>query len=149
MAEITIRRATPADKYEWLRMRFRLWLFADHQAFEAELDEILADPHQAVFLALRANGQPCGFIEATIRNYADGCETGPVGYIEGWYVEEDLRHNGVGAQLVKAAEDWARALGMKEMASDTWWDNDISIQAHHKLGYEEIERLVHFAKRLH
>jgi hypothetical protein len=34
------------------------------------------------------------------------------------------------------------------MASDTWLDNDVSIQAHKKLGYEEMERLVHFAKRL-
>ena len=148
MSDITIRRATLADKYEWLRMRLSLWVFADPQGFEEELDEILTDPQQAVFLALRPTGQPCGFLEATIRKYADGCETGPVGYIEGWYVEEDLRHNGVGASLVRAAEEWARALGMEEMGSDTWLDNDVSIEAHKKLGYEEAERLVHFAKRL-
>lgn len=148
MSDIIIRPATPADKYEWLKMRLRLWLFANPQWFEEELDQILADPHQAVFLAVRPTGQPCGFLEATIRIHADGCESSPVGYIEGWYVEEDLRHNGVGAQLVKAAEDWARALGMQEMASDTWIDNDVSIEAHKKLGYEEIERLVHFSKNL-
>jgi hypothetical protein len=34
------------------------------------------------------------------------------------------------------------------MASDTWLDNDASIQAHLKMGYYEVDRLVHFVKRL-
>ncbi len=30
----------------------------------------------------------------------DGCRTSPVGYIEGWYVDADLRQHGLGGQLV-------------------------------------------------
>ena len=72
----------------------------------------------------------------------------PVGYIEGWFVDEDLRQLGVGRALVEAAEDWARALGLREMASDTFISNDVSLKAHLALGYEEKERLIHFAKVL-
>jgi aminoglycoside 6'-N-acetyltransferase I len=63
-------------------------------------------------------------------------------------VDEDLRGQGIGKALVDAAEDWARAQGLTEMASDTWLDNEVSIQAHLKMGYEEAERLVHFIKKL-
>ena len=63
-------------------------------------------------------------------------------------MDEDLRGQGVGKALVKTAEDWARAQGLHEMASDTWLENEVSIAAHLKMGYEEVERLIHFAKTL-
>jgi len=37
---------------------------------------------------------------------------------------------------------------LREMASDTWLENEVSIAAHLKMGYEELERLIHFAKTL-
>jgi len=148
MAEISIRRATCDDIPEWLRMRHTLWSTSPIEDLRWGLEEILADPHQAVFLAVRENGRLCGFLEASSRDYAEGCETHPVGYIEGWFVEEDLRQRGVGRQLVWSAEEWARSLGMTEMASDTWLENDAGQQAHLKLGYQEMERLIHFAKKL-
>ncbi len=72
----------------------------------------------------------------------------PVGYIEGWYVDEDVRHQGVGRTLVEAAESWARWRGCRQMASDTKLWNTISHQAHGAVGYEEIARLVLFKKDL-
>lgn len=148
MSEFTIRFVEPDDKPDWLRMRITLW--PDHSDNEhlAEMDEILADPMQPVFVVGRSNDKLGGFLEAGIRKYAEGCDTSPVGYIEGWYVDEDLREKGVGRALVVAAEDWARAQVLTEMASDTWLDNEVSIRAHIKLGYEEAARLVHFVKTL-
>jgi aminoglycoside 6'-N-acetyltransferase I len=148
MKDISIRRITHADKPEWLRMRQVLW--PDHSAeeFARQSEEILSDPLQAVFVVERQDGKLGGFLEAGMRKYAEGCETSPVGYIEGWYVDEDLREQGIGKALVQTAEAWARSQGLTEMASDTWQENEISIQAHLNMGYEEYERLVHFAKKL-
>ena len=87
-------------------------------------------------------------IEARIREYGEGCETSPVGYIEGWFVHEKFRGSGVAGILTNAAENWAREKGCTEMGSDTWLDNETSIRAHVKLGYVEVERLVHFVKQL-
>jgi aminoglycoside 6'-N-acetyltransferase I len=50
--------------------------------------------------------------------------------------------------LVAAAEEWARSKGCVEMASDAESDNELSHTAHGRLGYEEVERLVHFRKAL-
>lgn len=148
MKNITIRVATPADKPEWLRMRLLLWPFGTATGFSEDMDVLLADPLTPVFVAARTSGRLGGFLEAGTRRYAEGGESSPVGYIEGWYVDGDLRGQGIGKALVKAAEDWARSHGLTEMASDTWLENNASIQAHLKMGYEEAERLVHFIKKL-
>ena len=71
-----------------------------------------------------------------------------MGYIEAWYVDEHMRGQKLGKELVRTAVQWAREKGCTEMASDTWLDNETSIAAHLKLGYYEADRLVHFVKRL-
>jgi len=51
---------------------------------------------ERVYLAERSDGGLCGFLEASFRSRADGCESTPVGYIEGWYVDWDMRRQSVG-----------------------------------------------------
>lgn len=144
-----IRPVETRDLDEWLRMRLQLW--SEHSPAEhlREMEEILADPSCIVLVAVHPEGGLCGFLEASQRKYAEGCETSPVGYIEGWYVEPDYRRQKVGARLVRAAEEWARQLGLREMASDCEINNRISLKAHLALEYEEVERLIHFKKRLY
>jgi len=144
----TIRRATHTDKPDWLRMRQGLWPEAPIEYLDFDLDDKLANPNYAVFIAANSDGQKCAFIEAGLRDYGEGCETSPVGYIEAWYVDGHIRGQKLGTDLVHAAEQWAREKGCVEMASDTWLDNETSIAAHLKLGYQEADRLVHFMKRL-
>ena len=72
----------------------------------------------------------------------------PVGYLEGWYVADAHRREGHGAALLRAAEDWARSQGCTEMASDTWLDNEVSQRAHAALGFEVVDRVVNYKKRL-
>jgi aminoglycoside 6'-N-acetyltransferase I len=144
----TIRRAAREDKPEWLRLRQGLWPGAPIEYLDYDLDEILADPDQAVFVASRADGSLVAFVETSLREYAEACETSPVGYIEAWYVDPHVRGQKLGREMVRMAEDWAREKGCTEMASDTWIENEAGIQAHLKMGYHEVERLVHFVKRL-
>ncbi|HEX6994945.1 MAG TPA: GNAT family N-acetyltransferase [Gammaproteobacteria bacterium] len=102
----------------------------------------------AVFVVDRGDGRLAGFVEIGLRNYAEGCVTTPVAFIEGWYVDPDVRRRGLGARLVEAAESWARARGLEEIASDTTLDNAVSVRAHLALGFEEVERQICFRKTL-
>jgi aminoglycoside 6'-N-acetyltransferase I len=130
-------------------MRLLLWPHHTPAELQVELDSILAHAaEQPTFMLLRTDSSIAGFLEGGTRKYADGCDTSPVGYIEGWYVDVGLRRKGAGAALVHVMEDWARQQGLTEMASDTWLENETSIKAHKKLGYVLKERLVHFAKKL-
>jgi aminoglycoside 6'-N-acetyltransferase I len=94
----------------------------------------------AVFVS-EHDGVIAGFAEVSMRPW------GPA-YLEGWYVLEEHRRNGVGSALARATEDWARAHGCDEMQSDTWIDNEVSQRAHASLGFEEVERVIVFAKKL-
>src|SRR5262252_5239534 len=102
-----------------------------------------------IFVAETTDGTLVGFLEVDLRSHADGCNPSrPVGYIEGWYVAEDHRHCGVGRKLLAKAEDWARSHRCVEMASDATIDNVLSQRAHAALGYEVVDRCVHYRKRL-
>jgi aminoglycoside 6'-N-acetyltransferase I len=63
-------------------------------------------------------------------------------------VREGLRRRGLGGQLLAAAENWARSQGCVEMASDTWIDSSPSQRVHEMLGFEVVDRCVHYRKAL-
>lgn len=99
-------------------------------------------------VAERENGRLGGFAEIGRRECAEGCESGPVAYLEGWWVDDDLRRQGVGGALIRAGEEWARAQGYQELASDVELHNGVSQEAHEHLGFEEVARAVLYRKPL-
>lgn len=129
-------------------MRLLLWPEFNAENHGSDLDDYFNNWDKAILVAARPEGGLGGFLEASIRPFAEGCEPGRIGYIEGWYVDVDLRQQGVGAQLVQAAEDWARQSGCREMASDCDLVNQVSFRSHLALGYQEACRLIHFRKDL-
>ena len=146
---LDIHPVRPEEHGIWLEMRQALWPDAELEELRAELAEILAAPEaNTVFMAASPAGELIGFIEVALRHWAEGCSTHPVGYIEGWFVREPHRRTGVGGKLVAAAEAWTREQGCTEMGSDAEIWNEVSLQAHLALGYQEASRLVTFSKRL-
>lgn len=145
-----IRKVERDDVAEWLRMRNRLWR-DEPESHPREIAEFFRDKKKAkaeVFVAEVASGKLCGFLEVSVRPWADGCLTRNVGYIEGWYVDAAFRKRGVGRLLVRAAESWARAHGCREMGSDCDLGNRVSLRAHRALGYQDTERVILFRKEL-
>ena len=140
-----VRKATDEDFPEWRRMRAALWPDCPEKMHELEMREQTADSDVAVFVYARNQGLG-GFIELSVRDRVDGSTSPRVGYVEGWYVDSDLRGQGIGRQLIREAEAWTRALGLTELASDAELTNAESIRAHEALGFRETFRLVHFLK---
>lgn len=101
-----------------------------------------------VFLAVDDKSRPIGFAEVLIRPYAEGCHSGRVAYLEGWFVEKASRRQGVGAALVVAVEEWTRLQGCTELGSDADLHNAVSAAAHRSLGFTEVGRIVCFRKEL-
>ncbi|HEY5615298.1 MAG TPA: GNAT family N-acetyltransferase, partial [Bacteroidota bacterium] len=97
-----IRPFQQNDRPEILRMRRTLWPDCGDDMHEFEmLQGQLAKPDAyAVFVFARENGSLGGFIEMSIRDRVDGSFSERVGYIEGWYVDPDLRGKGIGRRLV-------------------------------------------------
>ncbi len=151
---IKVRPAEISDQHELARMRTLLWPDASMEEHSRELDAILRSRMNgtlpmAVLVAQGDDGALAGFLEVGLRSHADGCDPArPVGFVEGWFVRETSRKQGIGRSLMRSAEEWSRRQGCLEMASDTWIDDERSISAHQSLGFEVADRCVHFRKSL-
>ena len=118
---------------------------------DCEMAEICSHPDKYTVLVYErdeATNRLGGFVEVSIRDRVDGSLSPCVAYIEGWYVDADLRRRGIGRALLEAAEHWARERGLTEMASDCELDNRSALTAHQALGFKETFRLVHLLKPL-
>jgi aminoglycoside 6'-N-acetyltransferase I len=152
--EIRVRPGEPLDREQLSLMRLALWPDLSVDEDRQELDAALSGKPMGtmpltILVAETGDGDLVGFVEVGLRSHADGCDTSvPVGFVEGWFVSELHRRKGVGAKLLAAAEDWARGHGCIEMASDTWLDNDKSQRVHEALGFEVVDRCVHYRKAL-
>lgn len=143
-----VRPLRAGDEAEWLRLRCALWPDADPAELAEELSGLIAAASLFVPVLDRGDGRLGGFAEIGERSVAAGCDSSPVAYLEAWYVDADLRRRGYAAALLRAGEDWARARGYREMGSDALLANPVSHAAHAALGFEEVDRVVVYAKRL-
>ena len=143
-----VRSYLDTDWPEWLRMSHALFPAASDDSLTSGMRDFRSRRDGEVFVVDRGDGRLGGFVESGSRPYADGCDTSPVGYVEAWFVDPDMRRQGWGRALLAAAENWARAQGYTEMASDALIDNVVSHRAHAAAGYVEMERHVVFRKPL-
>lgn len=148
---VRVRPVTKEDAPAWLRMRDALWPDYANTWHADEIQQFFAGKLKmplAVLLAEDDAGKPLGFVELSIRNYAEDCVTDRVAYLEGWYVIPGARRRGVGRALIAAAEEWGRQQGCTEFGSDAVIDNEISAAAHRALGFTETARIRCFRKPL-
>ncbi len=102
----------------------------------------------AVF-AQEADGEYVGAALCCLRHdYVEGCDTSPVGYLEGVVVREGYRHRGIAGKLVSECEQWARDKGCTEFASDCELTNTASLGFHLGIGFTEENRIICFKKTL-
>jgi aminoglycoside 6'-N-acetyltransferase I len=151
---IKVRQAHLSDKDELAKMRELLWPESSMEEHRKELESTLRSLvngtlPMTILVSQDQGGALTGFIEVGLRSHADGCDPArPVAFVEGWFVQEISRKQGIGRALMRSAEAWAREQGCLEMASDTWIDDERSLQSHQALGFEVVDRCVHFRKPL-
>lgn len=147
---MNIRRAERADIPRWVEMRSQLWP-DNADSHMKELSQYFDGSCIDIVEALIAVGDedtPIGFIELNIRNFAEGSRSAEVPYVEGWFIDQRYRGQGIGKRLMRAAESWALKKGYRELASDTELDNTLSQKIHKSMGFIETERVVCFLKPL-
>jgi len=95
-----------------------LWPDCSLEEHNFEIAATLSSPEDKAFLAIDDTGKIMGFIELSIRSYAEGCKSRSVGYVEGMFVTPENRRGGISQELLQAGEHWALKQGCFEMASD-------------------------------
>ena len=136
------------DAAEVAALACELWPEHSAEEMREEYDSLLTREDAAVFL-YRERGEAAGFAQCQLRrDYVEGTETSPVGYLEGIYVREGMRRQGIARSLLAACEGWAKAQGCREFASDCKLDNTDSQRFHQAAGFEEANRIVAYVKKL-
>ena len=145
---IQMTKATPQEAATVAALALRMWEDNTLEGLTAEFEELIASKEAAVFL-LYADDHPVAFAQCQLRHdYVEGTETSPVGYLEGIFVDGDCRGRGYAKMLLCACEDWAKSMGCTEFASDCELENTGSLAFHLRMGFEEMDRVICFAKKL-
>ena len=143
-----IRKAEYGDLKELAELGVLLWPHHTAAELAEEFSRTMAKQDAAFFLAF-ADGAAVGFAQCQLRrDYVEGTESTPVGYLEGIFVAEEARRSGYARRLLAACEAWAGALGCREFASDCELYNVQSLRFHLSLGFEEANRIICFTKKL-
>jgi len=143
--DFTVRTMRASDRSAWADMRAALW--PDSIAVHAEeIDGILGSENSWGFIAETSDGSHVGFAEVAIRNYANGCTTRPVAFLEGIWVRPESRRQGVGKRLIEDVERFLSAQGYRELGSDSEIENRVAHASHRAWGFVETERVVYFRR---
>ena len=143
-----IRKAESYDIHTIAKLACKLWPDHTVEEMRAEFAEVIAKPDSAFFLAY-VEDVPIGFAQCQLRyDYVEGTDASPGGYLEGIYVADGYRKQGVARELLAACEGWAKEKGCTEFASDCELENTQSLQFHLNVGFEEANRIICFTKKI-
>jgi aminoglycoside 6'-N-acetyltransferase I len=143
-----ISRATAEEAGIAAALACELWHEHTPEEMAEEYARLLSAGDAAVFLC-RKNGKPVGFAQCQLRrDYVEGTETSPVGYLEGVYVREENRKQGIARELLSACVRWAKGLGCSEFASDCELTNTESQAFHQAVGFTEANRIVAYVRKI-
>ena len=133
---------------ELVRLAWCLWREHSAEELEEELSFIMENEDSCFFLWYEGE-TAVGFAQCQLRrDYVEGTDSSPVGYLEGIFVTEEHRHRGYAREMLRACEEWVRKRGCKEFASDCELDNRESECFHRAMGFQESNRVICFTKKL-
>ncbi|MBE5779870.1 MAG: GNAT family N-acetyltransferase [Clostridiales bacterium] len=143
-----IRKAEMNELNAAVELAMHLWPDGERQERLDELKVLVTGPESVIFLAW--DGEiPAAYAQCQLRHdYVEGCDSSPVGYLEGVYVEPAYRGSGLAAQMLEKCQQWSRERGCTEFASDCELENGASLRFHMKNGFEEAGRIICFVKKL-
>lgn len=145
--DVVIREIRKSDREMWLGMYRELFAQYSDEALLAEIDRVFKSGKRSAYVAV-ADGVPAGFAEYSLRDYANGCHSQPVPFLEGIWINENYRSQGIAKALVQYLETKAKMAGFKEFGSDVELSNYPSQLMHERLGFEQTEKVIFYRKVL-
>ena len=145
--DVLIREIHKSDRDMWLGMYRQLFPNNSDDALIAEMERIFKSGKRSAYVAL-IDDMSVGFAEYALRDYANGCHSQPVPFLEGIWIDTDYRGQGIAKSLVSYLEQKARMAGFREFGSDVELSNYPSQLMHERLGFEQTEKVIFYRKVL-
>lgn len=143
-----IKRAKTEDAEALAGLAIQMWTEHIPEDLAEEFRRLVTNDDAVCFIKW-VDDKPIAFAQCQLRrDYVEGTDSSPVGYLEGIFVSEGYRKQGFAAELLSECEKWAKEKGCSEFASDCELDNIESFRFHMALGFEEANRIICFRKDL-
>ena len=143
-----IKKAKKADSTILAELALQMWQDHSLSGLREEFEALTEEEDSACFIQY-ADESPVGFAQCQLRrDYVEGTDTSPVGYLEGIFVLPQYRNRGVAAELLSCCEAWAKGKNCTEFASDCELENVESLKFHLAMGFEEANRIICFKKKI-
>lgn len=143
-----IKKATIEDVEILASLAVQMWDDTDVDDLKNEFSEVINNEKAVCFIKYHGS-VPVAFAQSQLRgDYVEGTSSSPVGYLEGIYVSPHYRKMGYATELVSECISWARDNGCSEFASDCEIDNVASLNFHLAIGFEEVNRIICFRKKI-
>ena len=99
-----IRKAALSDARAIAQLAVQMWSSHTTDELQQEFQTLLTDEAVALFV-YTLDDMVIGFAQCQLRrDYVEGTDSSPVGYLEGVYVDENHRKRGYGKALINACE---------------------------------------------
>ncbi len=138
-----IRRVAPTDVDEVARLTTLLGYPVAPEVTHSRLQRLLESPHDAVFVAERADRRLAGWIHGFLSQLLEAEYRVEIG---GLIVDPESRRQGIGRQLVQALELWARSQGVREMSVRCREERQDSHRFYEELGFKTYKTQKVFRK---
>ncbi len=143
-----IKKADFNDIEDLTRLASSLWSDCPESELKDGFLSAVSSENCACFIKY-VDANAVGFAQCGLRrDYVEGTNSSPVGYLEGVFIDEPFRKKGFAKELLDKCESWARSKGCLEFASDCELNNKSSLAFHLKTGFEEANRIICFVKKL-
>ena len=143
-----IKRAKTEDADALAGLAIQMWTEHIPEDLAEEFRRLVTNDDAVCFIKW-VDDKPIAFAQCQLRrDYVEGTDSSPVGYLEGIFVSEGYRKQGFAAELLSECEKWAKEKGCSEFASDCELDNIESFRFHMALGFEEANRIICFRKKM-
>ena len=97
--KMSIRVATLEDARLVAELAIQMWESHTIEELTQEFYEYISKENGTIFLAM-VGGYAVGFAQCGLRrDYVEGTDSSPVGYLEGIFIEEEYRKRGLAREL--------------------------------------------------
>jgi len=136
---------TNVNAQKWAELCNELW---PHNSVEEMLEEFNNGQYKNEYLC-QIDDMFIAFLSLSLRkDYVEGTDSSPVGYVEGIYVKCKYRKMGIARNLIEFAKQWTIKNGCSMLASNCELTNKDSRLFHNKIGFTEANVNVHFTIKL-
>jgi ribosomal protein S18 acetylase RimI-like enzyme len=140
-----IREAQAKDVPALARLAGELGYATAESQMRRRFERVVADPEHRVYVAESSTGAVIGWVHVHLTRFL---ATDIRGEIAGLIVDSTARSRGLGAQLLRAAEDWTKAQGAALLVLRSNLTREDAHRFYRRLGYTVTKTSLNFHKTL-